>query len=362
MAALAERCEPTGRVDRATGQLELLCRTPASYSDTDTTTARTVDRMCARISQSLGDPLLQNLAKVVRRKWALGNDTQTAAPWAVFWFCKHAIIFVPDEISVFADFSERDKVDYLVAPHKLIRRKRMQGDCDEFTMMACALLLLNGVDCEIVTVACSPKRPGEWSHVYCRAILPDGRHMPIDATPAGLYPGWEVPAYDVQRKQVWNMDAQPIADAGSAQMGGIGLQGYRSRGLGDDGTDVLGNPIGTTYAGPPTDTSASNLWTALTGQPISPAGIPGVVGMPSTSSGTPWWAPLANTIANAGVQLGKIAILPSGSSLLPNGALIAGGANPNLLLGASSLNAGSLLFWAAIALGGVLLLQAVAKK
>ena len=45
-------------------------------------------------------------------------------------------------------------VDFLIEPSVLIRMRKPQGDCDEFTMLSLALLVANGIDCEIVTVAC----------------------------------------------------------------------------------------------------------------------------------------------------------------------------------------------------------------
>lgn len=366
MAALATRCEPIGRRDRATGRPLMLCRTPSSFTDSDQSTKQTVELMAAHIKDALDDPILQKVASELH--WSLGNTTQTAVAWSVFWFLKHTMRFVPDEISVFARFGERDQIDYLVAPHVCIRQKPLQGDCDEFTMLACALLLLNGMGCEIVTVACSPKRPGEWSHVYCRAILPDGRHMPIDATPAGLWPGWEIPAYDIQRKQVWSIDGQPIADAGSARMG-MGLHGYqaRGRGLGDDTststadlsaglsldtTPIIGTPP-TVIVNPDGSStvidSSGNSTTISAANTLQAANATGG----SSSSGFNLNS-LLSSIFGAGAKIGQTAVLPAGYSLSSTGAVV-----PNTIGG---LSMSTILLFGGALIAGVVLLDAMGHK
>jgi hypothetical protein len=69
-------------------------------------------------------------------------------------------------------------------------------------MMICALLECQRIPWEIVTLACSRKQPGIWSHVFPRAALGDLR-LPLDAS-HGAYPGWSVPSRDIQRMAVWD--------------------------------------------------------------------------------------------------------------------------------------------------------------
>jgi hypothetical protein len=371
MAALATRCEPTGGRDRATGRPHLLCRTPSSYTDTDQSTRQTVELMVSYIKDALADPLLRDLAAQIRQKWALGNQTQTATAWAVFWFLKHQMRFVPDEISVFARFGERDAIDYLVAPHLAIRSKPLQGDCDEFTMLSCALLLLNGMDCEIVTVACSRSRPGEWSHVYCRAILPDGRHMPIDATPAGLWPGWEVPAYDVQRKQIWGMDGSAIPDAGSARVG-MGLQGYVRRGLGQDDTSTadlaaglsLDTPTISTLTAPTvimnSDGSSTVIDSSGNSTTISAANTlqaANATGSSSSSSSGFNINTLLSSIFGGAAKVGQTAVLPAGYSLSASGAVV-----PTSSLTLGGLNLSAILLYGGALMAVIVVLDLMKQK
>jgi len=186
-------------------------RLPSSLSDSNQSTVQTIARMCGLIKDALSDPVILDLARRVSGSWGRGPG-ELRCCWDVFWLCKHRVRFLTDEAAVLGMYGETDQVDFLISPSVLMRMKRPVGDCDDFTMLACALLLINKVQPEIVTVAADPSEPSRWSHVYLRAILPDGRRLVLDPT-NGQYPGWEVPACDVFQKQIWDMDGRAIADA-----------------------------------------------------------------------------------------------------------------------------------------------------
>jgi len=300
-------------------------RMPSTLTDSNTSTAQTVRRMSELVREALADPKIWECAKrVLRYEGLLGALGIPAAPGAetasaVFWWIKHHVQFLSDEQSVMALYGETDQVDFLVSPSVLLRMNKPAEDCDGQTMLACVLLCVllgvRGVDAEIVTVQADRMRPGEWSHVYPRAVLPGGQRIVIDTT-NGPWPGWEVPGYDVQAKQVWDLNGNPIGDS-TPYIKDTRMHGYvrgGRRGIGDTSYTDL-----SAQASALTPTDYSTLDSAIGADLL--AGTPGIV--PSTSSTSSLnLNQLLNTLASAGTQLGKMALLPSGSSLLPSGAVI----------------------------------------
>jgi hypothetical protein len=103
------------------------------------------------------------------------------------------------------------ELEALVSPSVMVRARNPQGDCDDFTMLACCFLEVLGVPWEIVTVAADPGDSQRWSHVYAVATFEDGRRFVMDAAPPDAkYPGWEVPADHILRYQAWDHDGQPV--------------------------------------------------------------------------------------------------------------------------------------------------------
>ena len=336
-------------------------RIQSSLSDTNKSTQQTVERMCGHIKDAQKDSLIQRIAQRTNGAWANGEQNQIA--WDVFWFCKHKVRFIPDERAMLALYGTDDDVDFLVSPPVLMRMNRPAGDCDDFTMLACALLALNNVAWEIVTIKADPTEPGRWSHVYLRAVLENGRRLVLDPT-NGTYPGWEVPSCDVFRKQVWDMNGRPIADSAPmvARMRGYvrGMRGLRGvgryvrtaglsgrRGMGQSGeVDVEGSglPGGTVVSEDPTGTIA-NI-TLPSGSIVS-------ANPPSSIN----WGTIFNNVISGGFKLGQEALLPAGSSLTAQGAIISPyGSAGSLLTGTGSLNLGTILLWGGIAFIGVMAL------
>jgi hypothetical protein len=298
-------------------------RIPSSLTDTDKSTQQTVAKMGSNIiNDALPDPKIQAIAQTTNGRWGSGLDTQKC--WDIFWFVKHNVKFEADERAVLALLNETDQIDFLISPSVLMRMPRPAGDCDDMTQLVCALLLLNSVPCEIVTIAADSSRPGEWSHVYCRAILSDGRHMPIDPT-NGAYPGWEVPGYDIQKMQAWDLYGKPIPTAPSYHA--PRLQGYRVRGMGQDGGTVDLSGV-VTSGGTVGDVLGSGAsFGDGTGITLPPSSTPS-----SSGSSINW-----GTVLSSGLQdITKItqqALLPSGSSLVGGNVISPSGAAGGAFLG-----------------------------
>lgn len=175
-----------------------VARIPAS-PDADVATAETVATMITLIRQSLPTPELRQAASDAYAGLRAGGDRRSRAQ-AAFWWVKSRVQFEPDSEVIRRALGRFDGQEGLIRPDRLISMPRPAGDCDDFSMLVCALLLAGGVPCELVTVAADPHRPREYSHVYAQAILEDGGRLPLDAS-HGSQPGWATRSY--YRRQVW---------------------------------------------------------------------------------------------------------------------------------------------------------------
>lgn len=236
-----------------------------SSSDPDIATAETVELMCQHANRSASNPLVIATARDVAARYRGGplykgqpNEAHAIAN-SVWWFCKTNLEFIHHEDMIRALWNEPGQLQLLIAPDVLLQTPRPAGDCAVYTMLVCALLKVNGVPFEVVTVACDPGQPSMFTHVYARAVLPYGARAPLDAS-HGQYPGWEVPRAHVTRKQVWDESGRPIEDVARWN----GLHGYTRRGLGMscDGTDPLGTCTTVNIPGAPASSSGSS-WTSF---------------------------------------------------------------------------------------------------
>ncbi len=189
---------------------------PSDYLNTDRSTTQTVRAMVAGVHRASRDELFRGAALAVPFRYRghmampaaqfanlpAASRQQAAVAIADWWFAKHFIRFVQDQDLTRKLLGYSDALEALVEPAVMIRCTEPAGDCDDFTMMICALLECQRIPWEIVTLACSRKQPGIWSHVFPRAVLGDLR-LPLDAS-HGAYPGWSVPSRDIQRMAVWD--------------------------------------------------------------------------------------------------------------------------------------------------------------
>jgi len=240
-------------------------RYQASLTDPDQATAETIAIMCRHIANSASDPLFQKYAR--EAVWRFGGGVSGGCPiaankilrfnardpricaFADFWWSRHYIKFVHHEEMLMKWLNEADQLQLLISPDALIRMVRPQGDCAIFTMAICALLKCQGVEFEIVTVAVSRDRPNEYSHVFPRAVLPNGARLTLDAGRSGfvgMYPGWQVPMSHRFRTQVWDEDGRPIQDVPQWS----GLHDYVRRGMGQDDTGLSPAAIAVLAPGP----------------------------------------------------------------------------------------------------------------
>jgi transglutaminase-like putative cysteine protease len=121
-----------------------------------------------------------------------------------------------------------DVAEILIRPAdmaELIRtRGRGIGDCDDFSMFVCALMLACGIPCRIVTVAAADsENPNAYSHVYACAYA-DGARISVDAS-HGKYCGWEAPDAALTRKLEYPVDGLDGNEGGGIPGGGNGTLG-----------------------------------------------------------------------------------------------------------------------------------------
>jgi len=327
---------------------------PSSLEDTDDSTAKTVEAMCRHIARAQTDPWFLAIAHGMTSSPDLADKIA-----AVFQYCKAAIRFQRDEESVWNLYRKLNAIDFLIEPRALARMlPKAYGDCDEFTMFSLACLKALGVDSEIVTVAVDLERPGYWSHVYGQVILPDGRRMALDCSPAGRYPGWEVPDRDVQRKQAWSLDGSRSYSAPASK--DLGLHAYIPRRRANRGRRGMGDQLGSGEGGietsgvTPDSWFAQNFDTPLTIDPVTGA---------TSGGGFNWGSILPNIIKTAG-QLGTIAITPKGGVVRTDAqgnVLVSNTGLPASFSSFASGGGGSLLLWGGIALAVVMVLGAAKK-
>lgn len=306
-------------------------RIPVS-DNTDELTKATVAKMGEYIRAASTQDIVQRCAQ-----YAAGPMSRIFPhpAFGVFFFLKHRVRRVLDEGNMFR-VGEPGAYDMLISPEVLLQMPNPAEDCDGFTMAAAAMLQALGIPNCIITVACDPREPERWSHVFGMVQLPNGAWMPLDCS-HGDKPGWMVPPSRISRWQAWDLNGNPIDVPMPAVQ--TQLRGYTRRGIGQCDYDDLGNLIGcaTNTCADGTVMDSSGL---CGGAPLLPAGpIPtlttnpnGTTSPTTTSSPTSMWAALTTALAADATKVASIATLPAGYSLNANGSVV-----PNLSSMLSSL-------------------------
>jgi len=284
-----------------------------------------------------------------------GEDVSRMTACSCWWFAHLAIEFVHHDSMIRALWGEADQQQLLISPDVLLRMQRPAGDCAIFTMLICAMLRARGVRYEIVTAAVDPSQPEIYSHVYARAVMPDGTRLPLDAS-HGKYPGWQVPAEHRTRTQVWDESGHAIADTQPWS----GLHGYvagkRRRGVGYIDPETGQEAV----FGGGSDPNVTTLQ--------DPFGIYGQ-GAPTYSTSTPSgggfnYGQFFAGISNKLVDIFGRKVAPTTYVRGPNGQYIeTPGSAPSLTTAFSAASGGgNLLLWGGIGVGVILLAKAFGKK
>jgi len=249
----------------------LISETQADYLDTEKSTAQTVAEMGRHVRSALHDPRVYGAALAATNGGLLTGPRRTICCQVWGWL-KRNVRFVRDEDQLQHLLGRGDELELLISPAVLVRANPKEGDCDDFTMLGCAMLLSLGVPTLIKTYKCDRQDPTRWSHVCAAAILEDGSVFPLDAS-HGQYPGWEVPAQDQFETALWDMNGNRV---------GGGLAGVRRRrGLGSylPEKSWTGDPmttVGGPAAGPYPSLDVMRLW--YPGRRSRAAGLAAIAG------------------------------------------------------------------------------------
>lgn len=91
------------------------------------------------------------------------------------------------------------------------------GDCDDASILICALCGTIGIPCRLVTIAADPSSPREFSHIYPEAEIAPGQFVAMDVARPGSSYASAPPRYF--RKRIWDLESKNYADLTGAGCG-----------------------------------------------------------------------------------------------------------------------------------------------
>jgi len=150
-------------------------------------TAQTIERMVEYAGAAATSPIVRQAALAA----AAGFSSQASQAGAIWKWIRERIRFQTDEDTARPIAADPENTEVLIPPDHLLRMARPAGDCDDFSMLAAAMLMSLGIPASFRTVAADPASD-RYSHVYVVAHTAEGR-LPMDCS-HGRFPGWEVRA------------------------------------------------------------------------------------------------------------------------------------------------------------------------
>lgn len=129
---------------------------------------------------------LRDWARAIAREY--GAETRDELIYAVWDWVRRNMVYVNDPA-----YNEMiHSAEVLMRRH--FELGDLSGDCDDFSILICALLLQLGIPCKIRMIKL---RQGDGSyqfaHIYPMAMAADGRWYALDATEKDRPIGWEAP-------------------------------------------------------------------------------------------------------------------------------------------------------------------------
>lgn len=301
-------------------------------NNSDKSVSDTVAMMARHANAACNSPQVN---QAVKDSGARGLEFDREKLASVFAYIKMRVRFVEDDSQLAALFQVPSSKELLITPPVLLSMISPKGDCDDFSMLCCSMLMNLGVQCNFVTVAADRTCPEQYTHVYCMAVTGEGLNVPMDCS-HGKYAGWE--ASPVFRKQIW-----PVLN--TSRMKGSDDMQNTIAGLGDDPYSNYAQDSTGTYT-----------------MPLDPysVGLPSSVTLPGVSNGINWNALLPGLFGS----VEKIAIQttqqPGVQTTGPNGQsmsqVLAPGQTQNILstpniFGSSTGNSTTIVLVAAVAFG-----------
>lgn len=154
-------------------------------------TGQTISLMRTLAEEDSRHPAIQAAADIA----TAGARQRADAAAGIFRWIKARVLFREDSETAapLAGILDPADAEVLIRPVDLLNMDQPAGDCDDFATLTASMLLAADIRPEFRTIAADPESP-DYSHVYCRAILPGGRVMALD-TSHGPEPGWEYPQH-----------------------------------------------------------------------------------------------------------------------------------------------------------------------
>lgn len=181
--------------------------------DTNRLTQATADRMRRAIVDGATDPSVVRAALDALESAGVTDPRNHAhIAHAVWDWVRAHVRFRPDEETLTQDLGMDGELELLITPPVLLTMDSPAGDCDDFTMLAGAMLLSAGIPrVEVATIAADPTDPARWSHVYLMAYpIVGGVTTPTTMDCShGQWFGWEAPQY--YARKTWGAITAPAA-------------------------------------------------------------------------------------------------------------------------------------------------------
>ena len=175
----------------------------------DAGTAATIEAMRQLIDEGKKDPVVHELAANILRKARVRAFDWQGEVRAIYAAVKRNVRFTRDI---------RGK-ETLHAAREIIRLQI--GDCNDFTILLCALLETVGVRTRIKTIAGDGRAPDTFTHVFPEALV-DGKWIAVDA--ARRHPALGRQPRNAWRTRVWDTQSSEYQDieglAGTSQIVG----------------------------------------------------------------------------------------------------------------------------------------------
>lgn len=241
-------------------------------NNSDKSVSDTVAMMAKHSNSACNSPQVN---QAVNDSGARGLEFDREKLASVFAYIKMRIKFVEDDSQLANLFQVPSSKELLITPPVLLSMISPKGDCDDFSMLCCSMLMNLGIQCNFVTIAADRTCPEQYTHVYCMAVTGEGLNVPMDCS-HGKYIGWE--ASPVFRKQIWPVFNTSVMKGSNDMRKAIGW-------LGDDSIDPYSNIAADTTG---TYTMPLDIYGPGSGLPPSSITLPGV------SSGVNWNALLPN--------------------------------------------------------------------
>lgn len=136
---------------------------------------------------------LRDWARLIAREY--DAESQDQLIYAVYDWVKRHMVYVNDPA-----YNE------LIHSAEVLMRRHFElndlsGDCDDFSILICSLLLQLGIPCQVRMIKLQQADGSyQYAHIYPMALTSTGEWIALDATEKARPIGWEAPHLDGHNK------------------------------------------------------------------------------------------------------------------------------------------------------------------